>query len=78
MPIETIVVPVGKSDLGLDLQIDIIFGGNGGTRIKIKGNGICSLESNTFTQNSLPHLTSELTMHNRKDSFFRRTIRIRI
>ena len=31
--VETIVAPVGKSDLAFDLQTDIIFGGNGKGKI---------------------------------------------
>ena len=32
-PIETLVAPVVKSDPMIDLQIDIIFGGNGGVKV---------------------------------------------
>ena len=34
LPIKTIIAPAGKSDPSFDLQADIIFGGNGGARIK--------------------------------------------
>ena len=45
MPIETIVAPVDKSNPALDLQIDFIFGGNGGKCHKYR---IVSIDSIDF------------------------------
>ena len=44
LPIETIVTPVGKSVPALDLQTDIIFGGNGSLLTKtLRVNEIVSI-----------------------------------